>query len=156
MTCGRSSWDVCIACPTDFYVRCVRGNSLEHDVFSSSTINGDVVVTDSTTGLMWQKTYTAKTWQTALKYCEDSTYAGYTDWRLPNKNELASLINIDTTSADSDFPEMPLDVSFWSSSTSSFDSEQAWVVNGEAVNFTGTANKTSTNSVRCVRNFLVL
>lgn len=151
VTCGSSSWSSCTECPTDFYVRCVRGNSLEDDVFSSSTINGDVVITDSTTGLIWQKTYTTKTWQAALKYCEDLTYAGYADWRAPNKNELVSLYNI-VISATSDFPEMPLDVSFWSSSTSSFDSKQAWVVKGAVVNFTVTANKTSTNSVRCVRN----
>ena len=152
MTCGNSSWSSCTECPTNFYARCVRGNTLDNGAFTSSTINSNVVVTDSTTGLMWQKTYASKTWQAALKYCEDLSYAGYSDWRLPNKNELASLINIDTTSTASDFPGMSLTVYFWSSSTSSSDSNQAWRVKGSAFNFTETANKTTSANARCVRN----
>ena len=57
--------------------------------------NGTDTVTDTTTGLMWQKatapgTYT---WQQALAYAETLTLAGYTDWRLPNHNELQSLVD---------------------------------------------------------------
>ena len=134
-----------------YKVLCVSGNEMPKGVFSSQTISGSVVVTDSTTGLMWQKEYaTGKTWQQALKYCEDSTYAGYSDWRLPNKNELASLLDPGKSSAPySNFPDMPSDW-FWSSSTYVYYTYSAWGVyfdHGLVVS----NNKTYSSSVRCVR-----
>ena len=32
-------------------------------------------------------------WQDALKYCEDLTDAGHTDWRLPDAKELQSIVD---------------------------------------------------------------
>ena len=100
------------------YVRCVRGTALKSGVFSTSTINGDVIVTDSTSGLIWQKTSSsATTWSLALSYCENLTYATYSDWRLPNKNELLSLVNFVKSSAPySNFPDIPSN-EIWSSTT---------------------------------------
>lgn len=118
--------------------------------FNSTTVNGDVIVTDTKTGLIWQKTYeSGKTWEEALDYCEDLTYAGYSDWRLPDKNELASLVNYEKANPASDFPDMPKEY-FWSSSTYIHDTSLAWDVyfsNG----YVGSRNKSSANSVRCVR-----
>lgn len=98
-------------------VRCVWGKDLlSLSSFTTTTVNSNIVLTDSTTGLMWQKDYVSgKTWKEALSYCENLTYAGYSDWRLPNRNELASLINYDNVSPASDFPDMP-SLEFWSSS----------------------------------------
>ena len=90
------------------YVLCVHGSEMPTAVFTSETAGEDVVVTDSTTGLVWQKEYRSDFWKNALKYCEESEYAGRKDWRLPNKNELASLLNYDKTEVPySDFPDMP-------------------------------------------------
>ena len=118
--------------------------------FNSTTVNGDVIVTDTKTGLVWQKTYeTGKTWQAALDYCENLTYAGYSDWRLPDKNELASLVNYEKHNPASDFPDMPSE-NFWSSSTSVYDTGRAWNVDfslGTVRNY----YKTVTSYVRCVR-----
>jgi len=76
------------------------------------TDHGDGTVTDNVTGLMWPKDGNGlgcwngqtTTWTEAIDYCESLDFAGYTDWRLPNIRELASLINygrvgpaIDTT-----------------------------------------------------------
>ena len=141
-----------------YKVLCVSGNEMPKGVFMTQTISSQIVVNDSTTGLMWQKEYVeGKTWQQALKYCEDSTYAGYSDWRLPNKNELASLLNHDkSTNPYSDFPDMPSNV-FWSSSTNVSNTSYVWFVNfkhGEVVHYNNVYygnNKTNTNSVRCVR-----
>ncbi len=134
-------------------VVCVRGNELPSASFTTQMISSEIVVKDSVTGLMWQKTYPSSryTWVNALKYCEDLVYAGYDDWHLPNKNELASLINYDKSEAPySDFPDMPTGFGFWSSSTFSGNTDDAWNVNfGDSK--VGNNAKTGTNFVRCVR-----
>ncbi|MBO7127052.1 DUF1566 domain-containing protein [bacterium] len=98
---------------------CVRGEKSPDPVFEESTVNGDKVLTDSASGLMWQKDYTSKgmaIWKEALFYCENLIYAGYSDWRLPNKNELASIINYGQD--DDSWPlDMPSDYGFWTSTT---------------------------------------
>ena len=122
-------------------------------VFSGSAVNGDVIVTDSETNLIWQKTYAdyIMTWQQALNYCATSTYAGYTDWRLPNKNELASLMNYEKSDPVSDFPDMPSKY-FWSSTTNtSNDTNSAWHV-AFGSGGVGLSDKISCYYVRCVRN----
>ncbi|KJU83787.1 protein containing DUF1566 [Candidatus Magnetobacterium bavaricum] len=62
--------------------------------------NGDQTITDKSTGLMWTKNAnlpgTYKTWHEAKDYVASmnsgaGTY-GYTDWRLPGKEELEGLI----------------------------------------------------------------
>lgn len=118
--------------------------------FNSTTVDGDVIVTDTKEGLIWQKTYvTNKTWQEALSYCETLTYAGYSGWRLPNKNELASLVNYEKYGPASDFPDMPSQ-DFWSSSTLSGDPATAWGVDFSA-GFVDRCYKSVSSYVRCVR-----
>lgn len=63
-----------------------------------------VVVTDLATGLMWKRcsegqggasctgTATTHTWTQALTLANTATHAGYSDWRLPNREELRSLV----------------------------------------------------------------
>jgi len=98
-------------------VMCVRGKGLPAANFEISDVNGDTIAEDSSSGLVWQKTYTeTETWKDALAYCENLEYAGFSDWRLPNKNELASIINYD--SDDDSWPlDMPSDYGFWTSTT---------------------------------------
>ncbi|MBO4441859.1 DUF1566 domain-containing protein, partial [bacterium] len=135
-------------------VLCVSGDEMqpaESADFTSQTISGSVVVTDSKTGLMWQKEYaTGKTWQEALSYCENLAYAGYGDWRLPNKNELASLVNVEKSAKPySYFPDMPTGT-FWSSSTRLNSKSYAW----QMLFSTGLVSayqKSGSYNVRCVR-----
>lgn len=51
------------------------------------------IVVDSQTGLMWASQDNGKDvdWFAAKKYCEDFAAGGYTDWRLPDIKELATL-----------------------------------------------------------------
>ena len=136
------------------YAICVHGKELPSASFIETTANnGDILVTDLTTYLMWQKESVAdKTWQQALKYCEDSTYAGYSDWRLPNKNELASLINYDKSAVPySDFPDMPSDW-FWSSSTSRINFAYSWSIISDCGNI-NLDQHTNTSHVLCVRSY---
>ena len=52
--------------------------------------NGDVTMSDKDTGRMWlynaNPCETAKKWHDAVTYCDNLTYAGYSDWRLPDKD----------------------------------------------------------------------
>ena len=123
--------------------------------FESSTVNGDVIVTDTETGLIWQKTYVSgKKWQQALYYCENLTYAGYNDWRLPNRNELLSLVNFEKYEPASDFPDMPSGY-FWSSSTYVNNLFVGYATHARVVSFEygelDTEDKTDSLLCRCVR-----
>lgn len=72
------------------YVRLVRGEQSTNNFVD----NGDGTVTDTSTGLMWQQSYSnLNEWEVALHYCENLTLAGYDDWRLPNINELQSIVD---------------------------------------------------------------
>jgi len=136
-----------------YYVLCVAGDELAPTASTDFVISSDgMTVTDKRTGLIWQKEYGSdKTWQEALKYCEDSVYAGYSDWRLPNKNELLSLLDPGKSSAPySNFPNME-NLWFWSSSTDVCDAYYAWFVLFNIGNVSSYL-KTNQYSVRCVRS----
>lgn len=96
--------------PHSFRVVCVRGNEFANkaQLSEETAENGDVVIRDSSTGLMWQGTPDTSSkldWLGLFSHCEELDYAGYTDWRVPNRNELASLLNYDKTARPySDFP----------------------------------------------------
>ncbi len=71
------------------------------------TANGDATLTDNLTTLIWSPdgstptdgglcTGGATTWQGALNYVaclNTNNYLGHSDWRLPNVNELESIVN---------------------------------------------------------------
>lgn len=150
------------------YVKCVHGDPLPVGNFSTETITyNDVdyeIVTDSTTGLIWQKNYraysandasTKTTWQQALQYCEALEYAGYNDWRLPNKNELASLLDFSKSSAPySYFPGGITSGNFWTSTTFSAYAKDgyAWRVDFSTGFVEGNTKTGTMYSVICVRN----
>ncbi|MBM4388091.1 MAG: DUF1566 domain-containing protein, partial [Deltaproteobacteria bacterium] len=99
------------------YVRCVRGDELDTQQFMD---NGDGTVTDNGTGLMWlQEAQDGLIWSEALKYCEDLKFAGYTDWRLPDIKEMASIIDFSKVypAADKNFFPDTLGVVYFSSTT---------------------------------------
>ena len=60
------------------------------------TDNGDTV-TDNLTGLIWAKNANldgAKSWYDAIDYCNGLSLGGYDDWRLSNRYELESLLDM--------------------------------------------------------------
>ncbi|MHA1686427.1 MAG: Lcl C-terminal domain-containing protein [Candidatus Heimdallarchaeaceae archaeon] len=75
------------------FVRCVRGSTTYG--INNFVDNGDGTITDTATGLMWMKydSGEAMNWQEALEYAESLSYAGYSDWRLPNAKELQSIVD---------------------------------------------------------------
>jgi len=70
------------------------------------------------------------TWAEALQACEDLDYAGFQDWRLPNINELRSLIDYGKSdpAIDEDlFPNTPSE-DYWSSSVTQYGCENTYHV----------------------------
>jgi len=70
--------------------------SFDND-YERQRINGDDVVIDVTTGLMWHQSgsYTFMSWNKVEDWIRDLNrheYAGYSDWRLPTAEEAASLL----------------------------------------------------------------
>ncbi len=110
------------------------------------TDNGDGTVTDNVTGLIWLKDancWEIITWTTALTNANaladpscgllDGSSAG--DWRLPNVNELHSLIDFTQSNPAlpsghpfTDVQAVGLGAIYWSSSTFAGDLTQAWGV----------------------------
>ena len=71
--------------------------------FREKTISGDDVVIDRATGLMWPKDHqgaaadngTMNSFIFAHLFCNALSFAGFSDWRLPNALELLSLAQFD-------------------------------------------------------------
>ncbi|MFW5837562.1 MAG: DUF1566 domain-containing protein [Desulfovibrionaceae bacterium] len=81
---------------------------LPHTGWAAFTDNGDGTISDSTTGLVWQKdgdTAGQKTWENALSYCQALDLGGEEDWRLPDRKELQSIV--DYTADDPAIAEPP-------------------------------------------------
>lgn len=59
---------------------------------------------------MWQKDTAPGsqlgkyTWEQALTYCENLVLGVYSDWRLPNRNELQSLVDYSRYNLATSFP----------------------------------------------------
>ncbi len=135
------------------YVRCVRGGPLAPSILSRI---GEIV-TDSATGLEWQDDSivgtTKRTWTEAIDYCENTlTLGGHDDWRLPNQNELLSIVNFfwhDPALNNCKFQNY-IPSSYWSSTSDAITASWAWTVGF----WSGRSNDTwkhYSHYVRCVR-----
>jgi len=135
------------------------------------TDNGNGTVSDSRTGLMWKQCSEGQTsattpctggaaltftWQQALQRADtvngSGGFAGHSDWRLPNSNELASLVERQCTNPAINATRFPNTVAsyYWSSSPDAYSSASAWYVyfyNG----YVNDNYKTSSYYVRLVR-----
>ncbi len=105
--------------------------------------HADGTLTDTQTGLMWAKcalglsdnecttgSAGSYTWQAALGLANTSTLAGHTNWRLPNINELRSIVEEQCYAPSinlSVFPNTPASI-FWSASPITSISSNAWGV----------------------------
>ena len=76
------------------YALCVRGDEMsDFQDLAIWLVNGTNVYHDTLTDFMWTKDEVSnKNRRQALEYCENLIHAGYSDWRLPNRNELMSIV----------------------------------------------------------------
>lgn len=80
--------------------------------------------------LTWQSGYSATTltWQQAVTYCDSLSVDGATDWRLPTRLELTSLIDYSRAKPASSL-NLPYDKPFWSSTEQAAnETTKAWLV----------------------------
>lgn len=162
-----------------------QDGELQKGVSHSFTDNGDGTITDNVTGLMWEKLSNdggihdrgqAFSWSdasaTKIAALNSSKFAGHSDWRLPNRFELETLIEL-TENTFTTFPEFngacpdgcaattcscairqtppSYSSSAWSSSSVRFLPAYAWFVDFEN-GFVDGAYKSGKNHVRAVRD----
>jgi hypothetical protein len=84
-----------------YYILYVRGNTAYGE--NQFVNNGNGTITDNATGLMWMQddNGTGVLWKDALSYAENFTYAGFSDWRLPDTKELQSIVDYSRSPATS-------------------------------------------------------
>lgn len=103
--------------------------------------NGDGTVIDFATGLMWIKDpgqspgglfYDRMYWYDAINNCENLEFAGWDDWRLPNINELMSIVDHSRYNPAFDptiFTQFyDMWTPYWSSTTNASWTDGVWVL----------------------------
>lgn len=98
-------------------------------------------------GKAWQdeKKHQRLNWKQAVDYCESLTMKGYSNWRLPSKNELTELYKQKDELKFFDY------YFYWTSLSSIKKPNSAWVVAFDA-GFTGTHRKRFSLNTRCVHS----
>jgi len=130
--------------------------------------NGNGTVTDNLTNLVWPLDWNTSaaqlvTWQAALDHVKSLnavSHLGFNDWRLPNRNELKSLLNFGVTEnrkwltdPTQGFQNITAKA-YWTSSTYKHEigvTEFAWtIVMNENAHLIGSANKSNTTGMAAV------
>ncbi len=112
------------------------------------------IITDSYSTLMWQDEADIKsdTWENAIRHCEVLELGGYDDWRLPNINELFSIVdknpNIEYPKIDTVYFRYTESSKYWSSTNIS---TYSWVINFGNGDVGGNVKTYDGLYIRCVR-----
>jgi hypothetical protein len=140
--------------------RLPAGNGTNTGQYAISTDNE--MITDTITGLVWQRGVSAGrpgcalspncTWVEASAYCDGLVLSGFTDWRLPSMAELRTIVDFTRVSPAIDLGMFPDTASswFWTSSPYAGPAGQAWAITF-ADGLLGNTAVTGTFRVRCVR-----
>jgi|GEM_PF-6606578 len=124
-----------------------------------ATADEDEVVTDSLTGLMWQRTHEITIeWQEAMDYCSNLIYAGYSDWRLPNPIELFSIVDFNRFGPSIDMSVFPgvsvYHMDFWTSYELPLPNINRVQTVEFDLGYIEEKSKDGDNASRCVRSYI--
>lgn len=171
-----SVWQVAAVLVLSVVCAAASAQTCRNDIMSTApdtrfADQGDGTVIDFATGLMWKQCVESLggpgcaivippssgvkgfPWQEALQLAVNAGFAGYTDWRLPNKNELESLVERqcrDPAINARFFPNTPTTWVYWTASQFALEPHFVWHVSF----FSGdvkASDKFSFNLVRLVR-----
>jgi hypothetical protein len=126
---------------------------------------GEPTVEDIATGLTWQQRASdhpmTMNWGAALRHCEELTWAGVDDWRLPDVVELSTIVDERRTAAPAIntlyFVGFDGAFGYWTSTTARQAAGSAYVLyfNEQDTTVgrggTGVVNKTASMRALCVR-----
>ncbi len=87
--------------------------------------------TDTATGLIWQQADdgTSRTWDDAVSYCQALPLGGHSDWRLPSRKELVTLVDAGRTHPALDPAFSAASKPYWTAADGAADASAAWFVN---------------------------
>ncbi len=91
-------------------------------------------LTDALTGLTWIKSplSTLRTWPEAIDDANSLNLCGYTDWRLPNRQELRSLVNYGESRTAAVLNAQGFggvkNRQYWTSTTDAYETGRAWSI----------------------------
>jgi uncharacterized protein DUF1566/curli production assembly/transport component CsgG len=115
---------------------------------------GSGTISDTSTGLVWQQIADdrERTWVQAIAYCRGLKLAGKNDWRLPNIDELESIVDKASkgTAINMAFFLDAKPEHYWPSTIYEGDTKGARYLNFSSGS-KGWHDKTRSNYVRCVR-----
>ncbi len=171
----------------DSTTSCDSQDLLQSDVFYHKGLkrrfardDSKEIVSDLTTGLMWQDNEEAKSVQkgiiteqnydkchnqhndlacydtsgdTASNYCETLTFGGYSDWRLPNIRELQTLVYVNSSKFILPVFKNLAEGNYWSKTPLSSEKEFNWFINYIHGGYVTSYSdpKGSSFYIRCVR-----
>ena len=118
--------------------------------------NGDGTISDNNTKLMWQQqdTNNIHTYSNAISHCNDLSHAEYSDWRLPSKKELISIVDFGRINPAIDVSKFPniKSSTYWTSTVSNYSGSYAWTVTFSQGKFVPAAQSRFGFWALCVRN----
>ena len=132
-------------------VRCVRDpmGRTDRNVSTNAT-----TVTVTETGLMWERNPSATevSHAAATSYCAGLSLGGFTDWRLPSRNELVSIVDVTraTPAIDSTVFGYPTAINYWWTSTIDVFTSRPWFLAFRETGYTY-SDPISMAGARCVR-----
>ncbi len=131
--------------------------------FILRTIGSEVVTIDNATGLMWASEGNdkgcndagAENWDDAIDYANALTFAGYSDWRIPNILELLTVIDFAASGPMEwdGFFAYSTSENHWTSTSWGMNVAKAFVINFDTEDITQQA-KSIPAYLRCVRGGL--
>ena len=138
------------------YVRCVRG---EGGVIQSAYVrdDGNATVYDDVSMLEWQDDASVETqlynWSDAVNHCETLGFATHDDWRLPNLNELWSIVDLQQhfPAIDPAFAHTSTTKCYWSSTSYAPSTSYGWNIHFNYGFNTSPLKNDTLCYARCVR-----